>query len=360
MPLPKPALDNRSFDQLVAECMGVLRRAAPQWTDHNASDPGITLLELGAWLGEQNIYRFDRLSDEARRTFLRLLGAEQRPAGVASTVVGLESRNAIELPTRIQLGTFREPLFETTEPLFVSPARLERIEIESSVPPDRTARVSARVAFPAFGPRPRRGSALQFGFDSALDAPGATLSLHVWTDHWREDAATRASLIAEQRAGCAADRDWRRHYRVCTAWEYWSTNGWRALTDVVDETRAFTLTGFVRFGAPVDHQAGPDGLFYLRCRITHGRYECPPRLLHLAFNAVACEHALTRAPKTLGVSRGHAGAVFSMGEAPIVAGSTALRLENGAGEVQDDWREAAEWDRAGPHDRVLSPGSRTR
>ena len=43
MPLPKPTLDNRSFDQLVAEGRSQIPRLAPQWTDHNASDAGITL-----------------------------------------------------------------------------------------------------------------------------------------------------------------------------------------------------------------------------------------------------------------------------------------------------------------------------
>jgi predicted phage baseplate assembly protein len=355
MPLPKPTLDNRRFDQLVAESVGVLGRGAPEWTDHNASDPGITLLELGAWLGEQNIYRFDRLSDEAKRAFVRLAGVEPQPAGVASTIVSLVSANALQLPARIQLGLGQEALFETVEALFVSPARLRRIVADGLTTLDQTASNDARVAFDAFGARPRAGAALRIAFDHALDAPGAMLALHCWTDHWQRDAATRAALIAEW-AGCstAPSSDWRRHYRVDTVWEYWSAQGWQALPDIVDETRALTLSGFVRFAAPVGHAPAPDdGLFYVRCRIASGRYECPPRLLHVAFNAVAAEHALTRAPRSLGASRGHAGAVFSFGEAPIVAGSVALTLDNGAGDVHDDWHEAADWDRAGAHDRVF-------
>ena len=79
MPLPKPALDNRVYDQLVAEGRAQIPRLAPRWTDHNASDPGITLLELTAWLGEQNIYRFDRPSDEVLRGFARLVQDLARP-----------------------------------------------------------------------------------------------------------------------------------------------------------------------------------------------------------------------------------------------------------------------------------------
>src|SRR3954466_6230292 len=106
MPLPKPTLDNRRFDQLVAESVGVLGRGAPEWTDHNVSDPGITLLELGAWLAEQNIYRFDRLSEEALRAFVRLVGIEPAMPGVAHTVVAITNPNAsgIALPARVQLA----------------------------------------------------------------------------------------------------------------------------------------------------------------------------------------------------------------------------------------------------------------
>ena len=106
-----PCLSRRSttarFDQLVAEVVGCSRAARPQWTDHNASDPGITLLELGAWLGEQNIYRFDRLFDEAMRAFVRLVGIEPRPPGVARTVVAVESPagTSFDFLPRVQLGS---------------------------------------------------------------------------------------------------------------------------------------------------------------------------------------------------------------------------------------------------------------
>ncbi|WP_341890347.1 putative baseplate assembly protein [Variovorax sp. YR752] len=363
MPLPKPSLDNRSFDQLVSECRGLLMRSAADWTDHNASDAGITLLELGAWLGEQNIYRLDRLSDEARRAFVRLVGVEPRPASVAQTVVAIHGPGgaSIALPPRIQLGHPQEAQFETTAALVVSPARLLQFgpEAPDAMGHDDPGRPGE--AFFAFGAHPRPDHALHLGFDRALDAPGATLALHVWTEHWQDDAATRHALEADATAWCmrcgdahaALPADWRQHYRVRTVWEYFAASGsWRPLADVVDETRALTLSGFVRFTAPADQRpSGPDARYRLRCRIASGRFECPPRLVHVAFNAVTCEHALSRVRRVLGRARGHAGAVFGVGEAPIVAGSMCLSLEGSAGQQQGDWREVADWDRSGPHDR---------
>jgi hypothetical protein len=60
MPLPPLDLDTRTYADLVEEARSLIPRYAPQWTDYNASDPGITLLELFAWLVEQDIYRVNR------------------------------------------------------------------------------------------------------------------------------------------------------------------------------------------------------------------------------------------------------------------------------------------------------------
>src|SRR5690242_21007445 len=92
MTLPRPDLDNRTFAQLVSESIAQINRLAASWTDYNASDPGITLIELIAWLSEQNLYRASRITPEMSRAFLRLVGVSLHPAGIAQTVILL--RNA--------------------------------------------------------------------------------------------------------------------------------------------------------------------------------------------------------------------------------------------------------------------------
>jgi hypothetical protein len=359
MPLPKPSLDNRVFDQLVSEGRAQLPRLAPHWTDHNTSDPGITLLELGAWLAEQNIYRFDRLSVQAERAFVRLAGVEPKPAGVAYTVTALENDNAgMWLAPRLQLGSADAALFESSEAVFASPAKLVSVMTGGTQLLDVTTANSGLSGFAAFGPRPRARHALYLGFDRPLDAPGATLSLHVWTPNWQQDDAVRVALQDEASmvspTHCPAPPDWRQHYRVKTVWEYHAgSDVWLPIPSVEDETRSLSLTGFVRFAAPEGHQAGgPGNAFYIRCRIQRGRFECPPKLLHVALNAVRCEHALSQAERSVGRSRGHAGAVFALGQAPVVAGSLRLRLDDG-NHPPTDWAAVSDWDRAGPNDRVV-------
>ena len=53
-------LDDQSFEQILQEAEGRLPWLCPAWTDHNAHDPGITLLELMAWYKEMQQYHMDQ------------------------------------------------------------------------------------------------------------------------------------------------------------------------------------------------------------------------------------------------------------------------------------------------------------
>jgi predicted phage baseplate assembly protein len=91
MALNGPILDDRSFDELRDELVKRIPVYTPTWTDHNASDPGIALLELFAWLGESVIFRFNQIPDATRIAFLSLLGVSPRPAQVARTLLALST-----------------------------------------------------------------------------------------------------------------------------------------------------------------------------------------------------------------------------------------------------------------------------
>jgi hypothetical protein len=82
MPLPLPNLDDLTWDDLLEGARARITAYAPEWTDFNASDPGITLLELFAYHVEALIYRLNRVGAAHRQEFLRLAnGAHWKPGG---------------------------------------------------------------------------------------------------------------------------------------------------------------------------------------------------------------------------------------------------------------------------------------
>ena len=79
--LPKSDLDDRTFQDLVQECLLRIPRYCPEWTNYNPSDPGITLVELFAWLTDQMLLRFNQVPRRNYVTFLELLGIRLQPLG---------------------------------------------------------------------------------------------------------------------------------------------------------------------------------------------------------------------------------------------------------------------------------------
>jgi hypothetical protein len=73
MPLQLPNLDDRRYNDLVGEALTLIPTYAPEWTNHNPSDPGITLIELFAFLSDMLLYRLNRVTDDNTRKFLKLL-----------------------------------------------------------------------------------------------------------------------------------------------------------------------------------------------------------------------------------------------------------------------------------------------
>ena len=81
--LPAPNLDDRRFQDLVDDAKRLVQQRCPEWTDHNVSDPGITLIETFAMMVDQLIYRLNRVPDRNYIKFLELIGVELRPTGAA-------------------------------------------------------------------------------------------------------------------------------------------------------------------------------------------------------------------------------------------------------------------------------------
>ena len=83
MPIPLPRLDDRSFAQLCEQAIARARNTSPEWTDFSPGDPGVTLLELFAYLTEAMLYRLNRVPPKLRIALLNLAGLSLHPPSAA-------------------------------------------------------------------------------------------------------------------------------------------------------------------------------------------------------------------------------------------------------------------------------------
>src|SRR5881409_3701392 len=86
MPITPPSIDDRRFQDLVRDALARVPVHTPEWTQLGESDPGVTLVELFAFLAESLLYRANRVPEASRFKFLRLLGL---PLAAAQPARGL-------------------------------------------------------------------------------------------------------------------------------------------------------------------------------------------------------------------------------------------------------------------------------
>jgi len=124
MPIRPPALDDRGFDDLVADLVRRIPAHTPEWTDPREGDPGRTLIDLFAWLGDTILYRANLIPERQRLAFLRLLGQQMRPAMPARGLLQVSiAEPGVTLPAFIPHRTqIAKPVpFETEGELVVQP-----------------------------------------------------------------------------------------------------------------------------------------------------------------------------------------------------------------------------------------------
>ncbi|EHR71169.1 hypothetical protein, phage tail-like region [Burkholderiales bacterium JOSHI_001] len=124
MPILPPSLDDRRFDDLVEDLIARIPAHTPEWTNPRLGDPGRTLIELFAWLGDALLYRANLIPERQRLVFLKLLGMGLKPAQPARCIVSLAFAQATELGAHTlgPYGTVKAPLpFETLAETTVLP-----------------------------------------------------------------------------------------------------------------------------------------------------------------------------------------------------------------------------------------------
>lgn len=112
--LPEISLDTTNFEEIVKKARSQIAEVYPQWTDYNYHDPGITILELFAFLKEAQQFYIDQTSDDIRKKFLQLIGISLEKRKSATTTVRINTINPALIPagTKFYINSL---CFETTE-----------------------------------------------------------------------------------------------------------------------------------------------------------------------------------------------------------------------------------------------------
>lgn len=182
IPLAEP-LDTIDFDRLVETALGRLPNLAKEWTDYNYSDPGITLVELLAWVADSQIYSIGRNRLDERMAMARLLGDKPRNAIPARGT--LYPSDAIALHFQIEKGTRVTgvgavvPSVQAAETIAVWPVVIDALIARTADDARDVTDINAQpgASFAAFGQPPAANAQLELVIDGQFPAGEQQLSL---------------------------------------------------------------------------------------------------------------------------------------------------------------------------------------
>lgn len=357
MPLQNelPVIDDRTFQEIVDGVRSRIPRYTPEWTDLNESDPGMTMVQLFAWLTEMQIYRMSKVPRLNYIKFLELVGIELEAAKPATAsiefpVLDTFTKTHVIVPARTRVTT-EEPdetgpiIFETDRSLIAIKAELDRLQsFDGFAYRDITQENSdVSVDFEPFGHLANDGSAFLMGFDSELPKASISISFSLPIE---EKGSPILQCTGEQLQTAVSAE---------LAWEFWNGSEWRKLTLLKDGSQRLTGSGAVEFTGPAPGEMisaaigkVTDKRYWIRARVSKSGYQTTPRLLAVRTNTVAATQADTIEFETVGGSDGQIDQVVTLSDKPVIDGSLELQVDEGSG--FESWTEKPDFFASGPDD----------
>jgi predicted phage baseplate assembly protein len=352
MALPVPNLDDRRFQDLVDDAKRLVQRRCPEWTDHNVSDPGVTLIETFAFMADQLLYRLNQVPDRMYVKFLEMIGLRLLAAtpakapvtfwlsGPAVTAVGITAGTTVATS---RTDSEESTVFNTRDDLQIIPCVMQDVATlgqDEQAITLRTDGLKMATAFRAFSEVPVVGETLLVGLNDAV--PRCVVRLDV-------DA---------QVEGVGVHPDF-----PPLAWEAWTGNEWATCLVSSDSTLALNTSGRVLVHVPEKHEASViDGTRagWLRARVIEVPedfpvYSASPVIRNLAACTVGgtmdAIHADIVSGELLGDSDGVPGQEFPIERHPILAGAGAPVLETMSDDGWEEWEPVEHFAASGPDDR---------
>lgn len=351
MSLPAPNLDDRRFQQLVDDAKRLVQQRCPEWTDHNVSDPGVTLIEAFAGMLDALHYRLNRVPDRHYVKFLELIGVSLFPPTAAEVPVtfwlSAPQPDVVEIPISTEVTTLRTEreeaiAFTTREPLRMPPCSVTHLAAAPTDGPivHHPETVAGDESFECFSTTPRPGDAMLIGLSTAV--PSCAIVL-------RFDGDIQ---------GIGVDPT-----DPPLTWEAWNGEGWAECEIERDESGGLNRPGDVVLHVPRVHVASTiegQEAGWVRCRVLAAEEDQPaysesPRVRGLTAETIGgtaeAIYAQIVTGEVIGTSEGVPGQRLSLHNRPVVPGYEPVVVEvipgDGAGE---DWQHVETFAHSGPND----------
>lgn len=275
--LPDVLLDDEEYKDILNEARNMAVSLYPEWTDYNAHDPGVTILELFAVMKESQQFYMNQIGNANREKYLKLLGVSRRSKRAAHSLVQFQVDSNLSLLCGHKLNAgeicfetlHKKQLTESDVCLCISVYDEEEKDFFSR----RQAEFGGGLHFFPFGKKPARGSQCYICFLQGLPT-GEVMDIYL--EIFKEYPVRRNPLGGQEFVPLASLR-----------WQYYTAQGWKDIGGLWDETCGFLFDGFVQFilDKPMERtQVMEQEGYFIRVLLQEEEYDVAPVITGISIN----------------------------------------------------------------------------
>lgn len=365
MSLPIVELDDRHFQDIVNEAKRRIPNYCGEWTDHNVSDPGVTFIELFAWMTDMILYRLNQVPDRLYFKFMEMMGIQLREPVAARTPItfwlSAPQVTAVTIPAGTEVSSTQtevdKPIIFTTDAPFeivppalttlMSQVATERVGQKTFTEHSLRLLAQGTAQVPAFSAVPQVDDALYLGFETDLSYHVLALMLDCERGRGAGVIPSHPPYVWEVSADSLNP-----HWSPCTV--------------DLDTTLSLNVNGRIELQLPQmkRFRIGDKDLYWLRARVRAiGReeraqgmlpYEITPQLKALTVTSIGgstqATHAQAIREEIIGYCTSEPGQRFTLRRTPILSRLSGEQLVFELNGKREAWTEVSDLTESGPHD----------
>lgn len=272
--LPLKNLDDLLFADMVENAKKMIPSLTDEWINTTSSDPGITFIELFAWLLEMQQYYLNSISLKNKYKYLKLFGEKVQHDKPSSAIVTLKNaKEEYRLPSKCKFAA-GNIIFETERVERIFPIKITGFFSTEDNIVVNTSEKNWKEQYYIFG----RNIKVQNDFYICFNAPfPINTYIDIVFNIFNDYTVKRNAINNEESFIHLAEIEW----------QYYTKKGWRKIDFVKDATLEFIKSGKITFNLKSSMEINMETDSYMiRGVLKEASYDVPPVFKQVQINSI--------------------------------------------------------------------------
>lgn len=272
--LPIHTLDDELFEDIVENAKKMIGNLTDTWIDTNLSDPGITFIELFAWLKEMQQYYLNQISIKNKYKYLKLLGEKQvydKPSSTIVTINNVESDQILPSKCKFEANGI---IFESTKEESIFKIGIDKFYTIENNKVIGFSDENWKDEYYIFGNEPKVENEFIIGFNEKIPLNQIIdITINIYNNYpVKRNPINKDDIF---------------YPLALIEWQYYTKNGWKKIEYINDETNSFINTGRLSFSISEEMELNKaDNCYLIKGVLKESNYEVPPILKYMSMNSI--------------------------------------------------------------------------